>query len=275
MKVLLSILLILCTTLLLAGNGQGSIGGRSGGLAGSGIFFSDVWAAENNPAGLGFMRQWGAGISYQNHFLLPEMAHKSAVFSLPTNSGSFGLSVRQFGYELYSENKVGLSYGQALSKTFSLGIQLNYLNTQIAESYGSTGGLSGNIGLYAKITEKLSLAALLVNPNKLELAEAADERYPSRLNLGLAYEISSKVLLLSEVEKDIDFEENIKLGMEYHPNEMFFFRLGYATQPSQSTFGFGLLFNSFVLDVSSGIYSEIGLSPQVSLSFIPGKAKAE
>lgn len=259
---------ILTLSIVFAGNPNGA---RSFGLAGNSTQLKDIWATENNPAALSFLKSWGAGFSYESSFLLPELSTRTAIFTHPVQNGSFGLSFQQFGYSAYNENKIGLSYGQTLSKRFSLGIQLNYLNTRISEGYGNNSALSGNIGLYSILSDKLSLAVLIVNPNRAQLATFEDERYPTKLNLGLIYEFSKKVQLLSEISKDIDYEASVKVGIEYQAIDKLYLRAGYATEPALSTFGFGLNLDKFRMDFASGFDSNLGFSPQLSISFVPTK----
>lgn len=254
-----------------AGKETNSTGARSSALGGTSSLISDFWSAENNPAGLGFVENWAGGISYENHFLLNEMSYKSFVFAYPTKKGAFGLSVGQFGYSLYQENKIGLSYGQKLSDVFSMGVQLNFLNTSIAGNYGSSSGLSANIGLMADLSDEVRVSAVVVNPSRTKLSEFNDERLPTLLKLGVSYEFSKKIQLLSEIEKDIDYKANAKFGLEYLAAENFFVRIGYNSEPSVSSFGFGYRKKDFVVDLSSSFHSTIGFRPQISISFIPQK----
>jgi hypothetical protein len=257
---------------LQAGGEDNSTGARSHALGQISILHQDLWNAENNPAGLGFQDQFGGGISYESPFLMNQLAYKSAVLAYPISAGSFGLSLGQFGYSQYSENKIGLSYGQRLSNTFNLGVQLNYLSTQIAEGgYGSTSALSGTIGIMAKSNEEFTLAAVVVNPNRAKRSAYRDERYPTLIKLGVAYAFSEKVRLLSEVVKDIDFDASAKVGIEYQAIDILYLRIGYDSNPALSTFGFGLKFNDFKMDFASGFHSTLGFTPQISLSFTPQK----
>lgn len=272
MRFIISLLTLLISVNLVAGGEDNFTGARAHALGQISILHQDLWNAENNPSGLGFQEQFGGGISYESPFLMNQLAYKSAVFAYPISMGSFGLSVGQFGYSQYSENKIGLSYGQRLNKTFALGLQLNYLSTQIAEGgYGSNSALSGNIGLMATINEEFTFAALVVNPNRAKRSAFQDERYPTLLKLGLAYTFSDKVRLMSEVVKDIDFDASAKVGIEYHAIDILYLRIGYASNPALSTFGFGLQFKDFTLDFASGFHSTLGFTPQLSLSFTPQK----
>jgi hypothetical protein len=257
----------------LGGNQEKAVGARSFGLANNSIQLKDFWSAENNPAGLGFQEAWGGGIAYENSFLLSELSTRSAVFAYPTTNGAFGISINQFGYSAYNENKIGISYGQKLGENIALGVQINYLNTRISEGYGSNSAISGTIGLMADLNEELTLAAVVVNPNRAKLSTIQDERYPTLLKLGLGYDFSKKVSLLTEVVKDIDYDANVKVGIEYKALEIVHFRLGYSTNPALTTFGFGLNLDQFRLDFASGFDSNLGFTPQVALSYSPTKSK--
>ena len=150
-----------------------------------------------------------------------------------------------------------------------MGIQINYLSTKIGDGYGKTNALSGNIGLLANINNELSLSAMVINPNRAKLAEFTDERFPTLLKLGLKYDFSKKVTAFTEVAKDIDFDANVRIAIEYKALPMLYFRAGYATSPALSSFGFGLNLDKFKLDFASGFDSNLGFSPQVSLSYSP------
>lgn len=265
---LLTFFLYFSTTCLLAQN-ESISGARAFGMGGISILQQDLWAVNNNPANLCKLKTWNAGISYENQFLQTKLSNKTAVFTYPTQQGAFGFSVNQFGFSAYNENRIGVSYGQSLGKNFALGVQLNYLNTSISEGYGNSSAISGNVGLWARINEELSLAGMIINPNKAKLAEFTDERYPTLIKLGVAYEFSPKVHLMSELVKDIDFDANVRMGIEYQAIDILYLRLGYGTTPALSSFGFGLYFNNFQLDLASSFDSNFGFSPQVSLSYSP------
>ncbi|MBL4709683.1 MAG: hypothetical protein JKY48_14720 [Flavobacteriales bacterium] len=272
MKKRIILLSILLTTKLLSfSQNNGISGARSYGLAGNSILLQDLWSTNNNPAGLAFQKEWAAGIPYENQFLQSELSNKTAIIGYPISNGAFGLSINQFGYSAYNENRVGLSYGQQLGKNISMGIQINYLNTRIGEAYGTSSAISGNIGLMAKLNDELSIAAMLINPNKAKLADYTDERYPTLIKLGLGYEFSDKVTLMSEVAKDIDFDANVKVGIEYKAMKLIHFRIGYATEPALSSFGFGINLDQFKLDFASGFDSTFGFSPQISLHYSPSQ----
>lgn len=252
-----------------ADNSFNTIGARSYGLAGNSILFRDFWSTENNPAGLGFLKKWGAGFSYENQFLQSELSNKAVAFAYPMTSSAVGFSFTQFGFSNFQENKIGFSYGRLLAENIAMGIQLNYLSTSIGEGYGSRSTFSGNIGIQAELSDDLRIAAMIINPTRAQRADFDDEKYPSLIKIGLAYQFSNKVSGFSELNKDIDFDASLKIGVEYKALEQFVFRAGYSTEPALTAFGFGVLLKKFRLDVASGFDSNLGFSPQLSLSYRP------
>lgn len=146
-------------------------------------------------------------------------------------------------------------------------MQLNYHTVRIGDGYGSTSAVSVEAGVLAQLSDELWLGAHVYNPNRAKLAEFNDERLPSIFRLGLRYDFSEKVLAALEVEKDVDFDPVMKAGVEYHVVEYLYLRAGIATNPQQSTFGFGLVLKQFKLDVATGLHSQLGYSPQVSLLY--------
>lgn len=273
MKNIIFICFILLISDILLAQNEGITGAKAYSLAGTASLQSDLWSINNNPAGLAHLKKWQSGISYENQFLQSELANKTALFSIPVSRGSFGVSVNQFGYTSFNENRIGVSYGQILSDKISMGIQINYLSTRIGDGYGQTNALSGNVGLLAKLNEELTLSAMVINPSRAKLAELSDERYPTLIKLGLSYEFSKKVAVFSEVAKDVDFGANVRVAVEYKAIDQLYFRAGYATNPSLTSFGFGLNLTKFKLDFASSFDANLGFSPQVSLSYSPSFAE--
>jgi hypothetical protein len=68
--------------------------------------------------------KFGIGFSYENRFGLSELGLKTLNMALPAKWGTFGLTVQQFGFSNYNENKFGLAYGMMVSKVLFLRTKL-------------------------------------------------------------------------------------------------------------------------------------------------------
>lgn len=243
------------------------IGASSTGMGGYSVTVSDLWSANNNQAGLGFATDISGGLFYENRFLLKETSYRAGAFVLPVKTGAFGLSVASFGYSAYSETKAGLSYGQRFGDKFSVGVQLNYLNTKLSQDYGTKNSLTGAIGLMAKLNKEVTLGVHIYNPTRSKLAEYDTEKIPTIMKLGLAYRFSEKVMLGVETEKDLDYDAVVRAGLEYHITEIFYLRGGISTNPTMYSFGFGLQMKNFKMDISSSFHQTLGMTPSISLIY--------
>jgi len=250
-----------------AGGDNHPIGGRSAGLAHASVTLADLWSVHHNQAGLALLEHSSAGFFYENRFLLSDLSLRGGAVAIPTKSGTFGLSAAAFGFELYGEGKYGLAYGRKLGSRINMGLQLNYHSLRIGEGYGNANAISVELGVLAQLTDEIWIGAHVYNPNRAQLADFDDERLPTALSLGLRYDFSEKVFTALEIEKDIDFDPVVKVGLEYHEVEYLYLRAGIATNPQQSTFGFGLQLSNFKLDVATSIHSQLGYSPQFSLLY--------
>lgn len=245
------------------------VGARSAGVANASVTFSDVWSAFHNQAGLAQMKNISAGAYIENKFLISDLSLKAFTIAVPTSKvGTFALSATMFGGSLYNEKKVGVGYGKKLGEKFSAGVQLDYLSTYIAENYGTRSSFAVELGILAEPIKNLKLGAHVFNPNRAKVAEYADERIPAILRFGASYKFSEKILISAEEEKDIDQKSVFKAGLEYHVVDAVYLRGGISSNPSLSTFGFGLKIKQVVIDMAASWHQELGFSPQFSLSYV-------
>ncbi|MGZ4033447.1 MAG: hypothetical protein ACXVP4_01175, partial [Bacteroidia bacterium] len=252
------------------------VGARSAAMGNASVSLSDVWSAQQNQAGLGFVRNFSAGAYYENRFSLKELSIKGAVAALPVKSGTFGLCITNFGYSLYNENKYSLSFSKAFGDKLSAGIAMDYLVTKIAEGYGTRGVLAAEAGIQARPVKGLSIGVHVFNPTRSKQANYNDERIPTIIRLGADYNFSNKVILAVETEKDIAKKAIFKAGLEYKVVKEFYLRVGISTNPSLGSFGFGINLKNFKIDLSASYHQTLGFSPQLGLSYIFGnKQKKE
>lgn len=252
-----------------AGNDNLPFGARSAGLSNASVTLSDVWSAHHNQAGLGLIKKASAGVAYENRFLIPELGLSGAVLALPLtgNKGTFGLSIRKFGYSQYSESKIGLGFGRSFGDHLSIGMQLNYQNVQFASLYGSKSAFTVEVGAIYKLTSNLTIGAHVFNPSRTRLSELDQDRLPSVMRLGMRYQFSSRVFIALETEKDSYNKPVVKAGIEYLAGEILFLRAGVGTQPMSTSFGFGLKMKKLQLDMAGNFHPVLGFTPQAAISY--------
>lgn len=258
-----------------AGDNYG-LGARSGGMANASVTLSDLWSIHHNQAGLANIESITTGIYYQNRFGLNELGVQGVALALPIqemSKGVIGVSVTYFGYSQYSDSKIGLAYSKMLGKKYSVGLQLDYLQTRIGGDYGNRTAFAGELGIRAKLLSNLNLGVHIYNPTRSKINEFTvqetllTERIPTIMRAGLSYTFSEQVLIAIEVEKDVYYSPIFKMGVEYRPVEQLYLRGGLATDPVYNTFGFGLYFKSFKLDFSGSKHQVLGYTSEISLIY--------
>ncbi len=260
-------LVALLPTIALAGGEPLPTGARFAGIGFAGITLSDLWNVSGNQAGLAGLEHPVAGAYYQQHWLSPDLAMHGLAFALPVKKGCFAVSANAFGNDLYKQSSFGLAYAMNLSDDWRVGVQLDYLNLRLGEDYGSTGAITAEVGVQAKLTEHLWVGAHLYNPNRAKLGGPYDEEVPTVFSAGLGYVFNDQVVLTGEVTKDIDRPEAYHAGIEYRPMQALFLRTGISSGPTKAHFGAGLRIKQLELDMAVVLRSQLGLTPMVNLNY--------
>lgn len=245
-----------------AGARRISLGGAYMGVRG------DFWQLWGNPAAIAGVSGMEAGASVERRFLLNKLNFGTVGFVMPFQDKHYaGISMSGFGFSSYTESNVGLTYATTLAGRLSLGAQVNYTRTSI-DFYGATGAVVVNAGVNALIAEGLSLGFRVYNANQANIRrEAADEKIPTLLDLGLAYNVSDKVLLVADVQKQVNFPTSFRGGVEYAFLKNFKARLGATTQPTTLNAGVGFSAKSLDIDFSNSFHETLGYTPSLSLNY--------
>jgi len=266
MRRLVFLLPIFFSISIFAQNGAtNSTGARSKGVADASVAFTGINSIFNNQAGLAELDNMSFLLSAEQRYLLNDLNNFGFGFAMPTNSGSFGVSVHYFGFEDFNQSKIGLTYARKLMDKLSVGIQFDMLSTQISE-YGNKNLFTFEIGVQSELIENLLLGFHLYNPVKLEIIE--EEYLPTILRAGATYTASKKLMLHAELEKDFDFPFIFKGGVEYELTDDLWLRVGIQTNPTALSFGLGYqMKNGLRFDLASNYHQELGFTPSVAVGF--------
>lgn len=235
-----------------------------------GITCPDLWSVSHNQAGLGFYDHLSVGFHHENRFALSEFSLHSVAFTLPTNSGTFGLSYTCFGYSSYHESKIGLGFGKSLNQWFSAGLQFNYLNTYVADETGNLNGITIEAGIIARPLQNLSIGFHIYNPTLSSFSGLSEkERIPVIIELGLGYEYEEKLFAGIEVLKDLEMDQiSLKAGFEYRIIQNIYIRTGVMISELIShSFGLGFVMKRIRADIAFSHQQIIGYSPHISVQY--------
>lgn len=245
-----------------------AIGAKALSMGGVSLLPADFWSVFNNQAGLASQNNWGLGFAYDSYLGLDKkLSMKSGALTIPTNSGTFGLTLNYFGYSAYHEQKIGLAYGKSLSEKIAVGLQIDYLSLTIGDDYGHAEAITFEIGILVKLSNSLQIASHIFNPFMVKIGEINPEITPAIFKFASSYKIDKDVLLIAEYEQGINAHGILKVGMEYNLAEQFFVRGGLSTNPNSFSFGAGININGFNIDFGTSYHQILGFSPKAALFY--------
>jgi hypothetical protein len=251
-----------------AANDNFAVGARSSGLSNASVTLSDGWSTFHNQAGLAYLNATVVGLHFENKYMIREFSTKAGFLAIPFKPGTIAASCRYFGNSKFYESKIGLAYGRKFSESFAVGIQIDYLQTHIAEGYGNYNAVAAEIGLMTRPLKNLFVGFHVFNPaNYVKQKSLPEEKIPTIVRFGLKYSFDGKALLLFETEKDIDQKPVFKGGIEIEMLHKLFLRGGYASVFNQYSFGLGYKFKGIIADIAFSRHYILGFTPHASLGY--------
>jgi hypothetical protein len=252
-----------------AANENYPAGARSAGMSGVGVMSSDFWSCWQNQAGLGFYPELTFGFHHENRFVVPQYNLHSMGLTIPTGTGTIGMSYSYFGYSRYHESKIGLALGKSFHDRIAVGLQLDYLSTYIDDELGSSGTLAVEAGIMAEPVDNLLLGFHVFNPTGSRIQKMKDERIPMIMRLGLGYKFGEQLFVGIETEKDLEVGgPAYKLGVEYHLIEYIYARGGIRVLENvDHSFGLGFKLLNFRADIAFSYHQILGYTPYFSLIY--------
>jgi hypothetical protein len=252
---------------LFAGNQDDPIGGRSAGLSHASVTLRDGWSCNNNQAGLGFLTDPVAGIYFENRFGVKEFATKAGFIAYPFKPGTLAINYRRFGYSKYYESKAGLAFGRKLFKRFAVGVQVDYLQTYIADNYGNNNYLAAEIGILSEPVNNFFIGFHLFNPGNAARENLLEPQLPASARLGFSYLLEDRVLLATEVVKNNNSSPMFRFGIELQAIDKLYARLGFITLVNNYSLGLGYSLKHVTADFSFTSNRLLGYTPQISVMF--------
>ncbi len=269
MRPIAVLLLFFYTQFCVAQDGKFSLGARNSGLAGTSSTLGDHWSLFNNIGGLGKIEHSAVFADYQNRYGIKEFQVVGAGAVYTTGKGNAGLGFYKFGDEIFSQQRLHLAFGHRL-QLISLGLGVDFLQYNIA-TVGTRQVVTLQFGGIAEITPELHFGAHISNFNQARLVKETREKVPTVMKGGISYRPNSELMINLEVEKDLDFDEVVKAGIEYKIVEQVFLRTGISTRSGSGAFGIGFHPTNFQFDYAYSTDPKLGGIHEVSFSILSGK----
>ncbi len=256
---------LLFSTLLSAQIGSFNLGARSSGMAGASLTLADEYSLFNNIGGLGRVENHAVFSSYQNRYGISEFQIIGAGALYNSGIGTAGVGFYRFGDDIYSEQRIHLAFGNKFQMV-SLGLGVDVVQYNVS-TIGVTQALAIQFGGIAEITPQLRFGAHIFNLNQAEVSRETEEKIPTVMKAGISYLPSKELIITTEVEKDLDFDEVFKVGIEYQIIQSVFLRTGISTRPFLGAFGVGFHPKNLKFDYAFSNESRLGSIHEISFAY--------
>lgn len=224
----------------------------------------DVFSVFNNPAGLSKISGAQAGIYYSpSPFGLKQLANGFGAFAKSFEFGSAAAGFSTYGFELYKENKITLSFSKNITENFSAGVSVFYHTLQI-KNYGNDNTISLTFGCNTDLADNLILGFAAQNITRSSYGNQSNQ-IPTLLRTGLSYSIQKNFLIHFAFEKEIENSLSLRLGIDYQPIDFVNIRFGVMNEPNSFSSGLGINYSYFNFDYAFFTHQDLGLTHQVGL----------
>jgi hypothetical protein len=249
-----------------SGNDHVPVGARAAALSHASVAISDVWAINNNVAGIARQEKTEIGAYAENRFGMKAFSSVSLVGATKIGkSGAAGAQLYRFGDKLYNEQRIGLGYAHRVGMV-SLGVKADLMQVHV-EEFGTKRVVAFSFGGQSELVPGFTVGAHIFNLNQAKLADFQDERVPTVMAAGISYKPGAKIMLNVETEKDLEQDADFKAGLEYQVIEKLALRTGFSTLNQTASFGVGFKAKAFQLDYALSSQSRLGFSNHISVGY--------
>ena len=244
-------------------------GTKSNGLGSISTTFNDINSAYTNQAGLTNIKGLATNISYGNRFSILGLGELNFAIAKNFNKyGTLAVSIKKFGLSEFNEIQLGTAYAMKLSKSVSIGLQINLFNISI-EDYGNKSMASFETGVLYELTKTISIGFHVSNPFPINFLNTTN--LPTIASIGLKYKISDYLIYYGEISKHFNYDFFIKSGIEYAPIKAFAIYLGFKNNlKDYADYSMGIMYeidNKIKFEISTLWNFTLGMSPSVGLTY--------
>lgn len=231
----------------------------------SSMFFSP-WNVFGNPAGSSRLEANYAGVSYRRVFDLKELSTKSVFVVHPCSWGVTGLTYVHFGYDKYSEQQIGFSWGRQLSRFLDLGAKVDYLFSQVAKQTGIRQAVLFEIGLIFTLPYEIQVGIYTYNPVDVARLSAPGSLYVAeRYSIGASWQIDHMFTVATQMDV-LDAQAFFAAGVHFFYEGFLSIRCGFRSRYNSVYAGGGVKWNRYEIDLNYNTHPYLGAATSVCLA---------
>lgn len=216
----------------------------------------------HNPACFAYDKSPSLIFSFENRYILTNLATKSLAFGYPTKLFSTGLVMCHYGFSAFHEVNTGVFFARNFANKFSMGMQFNYHTVYLVQSNTYRGMLYPQIGLQIPVKNDFLIACHIFNPFASNIhTENRIIHLPSLYSLGLAYAFSYELSWRFQMDKELRSPYRMATAFDYQFTKFTRFQVGvYHQDYLVSSIAFGFNFSAFSFDINTEIHPILGLN---------------
>lgn len=195
--------------------------------------------------------------SQTNLFGIKELQEFSFSMGGVVKNRPLGISVASFGNSIYSETTINWFTSKQISPAIRLGMSLNIYQLQIS-SYGMANAIGGKVSLRATLNPIMESIISMTNINNPTLGEIK-EPLPQEISGGIIIRPNPNVIGQISFKQDLEYDISPRFGLLVKPHNQVGLAFGNVHNPSITTGGFFIDFNSFKIEFGCLSYAELGL----------------
>ncbi len=235
-------------------------------LGGASVNFNGIESIFSNQAGMTSIKNLSVIAHAERRFDINDLSTFNFGLIKSTGFGHFGLMISSFGIDAYQEQKIGLAYGRKLFDKLSIGGQFDLLSLNI-DQFGSKSVFTFELGLQSQVTKELTVSAHIFSPGNVSITD--NDELSSRMRFGLTYKAGDKARIFAEFQKVLEFENDMRFGIEYDIIEALSLRIGTSVNPGSVSGGFSYkVTKNLLIDGGYANNSVLGATPGVSIKYI-------
>ncbi len=225
---------------------------------------NDVFCLFFNPSGLSQMDWREIGIYYSpSPFGMSELTNFFGAYHESTIFGSFAIGFKSYGFELYRESEIALSYSRGFERLLLVGITASYHTLSISR-YGSTSYLTLLAGILICISPDFRFGFAINNVLRSSIG-IEENQIPVIYSSGISYYLLNDLNINLAVSKEIDKDFSLSFGIDYCLIDYLNLRFGFMNYPSTFSGGVGVNYAKFELDYAVFNHNDLGLTHQIGL----------
>lgn len=241
-----------------------TIGARNRALGEASGTLVDSWSVFTNPGAVGKSDISQLSVSYQNRYNIEafQTVGAASIYTLPWFN--LGAGFYRFGDNLFNHQQISLNISHSLQMV-SLGLNMSRSQYSI-EGLGTKSAFLLEFGGLITLNKYILLSATASNITNSKIS--SEQKVPVIMTAGISIRPNNSLMMNAEIEKDLAFDENLKVGIEYQIIKWVWIRTGLTTSPVKGSFGFGIKPGKFLIDYAYVNRQGLGDIHELSLSYL-------